>query len=67
MKLLSDHSIDKYKSRVVAKRYHQKQGINYIKTFTTVVKPQIIRIVLTIVISFDWYISQLDVNNAFLD
>lgn len=67
VKLLPDHTLNKYKSRAVTERYHQKQGIDYTKTFSHVMKPQIIRVVLTLAISYDWDISQIDVNNVFVN
>ena len=37
------------------------------KTFCPVVKPTTIRIVLSLAISQDWLVKQLDVNNVFLN
>jgi len=41
--------------------------IDYSKTFTSVVKPTIVRLVLMIAFSKGWKIQQLDVHNAFLN
>ncbi len=49
---------------MVAKGFHQKLGVDYDDTFTTVVKPTTIRIVLSLVVSSNWCIKQLDVQNA---
>ncbi|XP_013617128.1 PREDICTED: uncharacterized protein LOC106323577 [Brassica oleracea var. oleracea] len=61
-----DGSIDKYKARIVAKGFHQQQGIDYNDTFSPVIKATTIRIVLGLAVSNNWPIRQIDVNTAFL-
>ena len=61
-----DGSIDKYKARIVAKGFHQQQGIDYNDTFSPVIKATTIRIVLGLAVNNDWPIRQIDVNTAFL-
>ena len=63
----ADGSIQQYKARLVAKGFHQNPGIDFNETFSLVVKPQTIRVVLSLAISQGWSIKQLDVNNAFLN
>ena len=61
-----DGSIDKYKARIVAKGFHQQQGIDYNDTFSPVIKATTIRIVLGLAVNNDWPIRQIDVNTTFL-
>ncbi|PKI55374.1 hypothetical protein CRG98_024225 [Punica granatum] len=62
----ADDTIDRYKARLVAKGFNQREGIDYEETFSSVIKPVTIRVVLSIAVSLRWPIRQLDVKNAFL-
>lgn len=63
----ADGSIARYKARLVARGFTQQRGIDFEDTFSQMVKPTTIRIVLIIALQRRWKIRQLDVNNAILN
>ena len=54
-----------YKARLIAKGYHQRQGIDYDETLSPVAMLKSIRILLAIDTHCDYEIWQMDVKTAF--
>ncbi|GJZ44585.1 ribonuclease H-like domain-containing protein [Tanacetum coccineum] len=65
-KFNADGTLSRYKARLVANGKSQQPGVDCDETFSPVVKHATIRIVLSLVVSRQWPIHQLDVKNAFL-
>ncbi|GJZ00723.1 ribonuclease H-like domain-containing protein [Tanacetum coccineum] len=66
-KFYVDGTLSRYKARLGANGSTQHLGVDFDETFSLVVKPVPIRIVLSLVVSRHWPIHQLDVNNAFFN
>ncbi|TQE04333.1 hypothetical protein C1H46_010118 [Malus baccata] len=60
------YSLDRYKAQHVAKGFLQQHGIDYHETFSPVAKPTTIKLILSLVVQFNWQITQWDISNAFL-
>jgi hypothetical protein len=65
-KLTSDGLFDCYKARWVLWGFTQRPGLHYDKTFNPVVKFATVRTILSLTLSRDWAVHQLNVKNAFL-
>ncbi|KAJ0511512.1 putative RNA-directed DNA polymerase [Helianthus annuus] len=65
-KFHADDTLERYKARLVVNGKSQTVGVDCHETFSPVVKPTTIRIVLSLAVSKGWSIHQMDVKNAFL-
>ena len=59
--------IERYKARLVANGFTQKEEIDCTKTFSPVSKKDYLRIILALVANFDLVLPQIDVKTAFLN
>jgi hypothetical protein len=62
----TDDLLSRYKARWVLQGFTQQHGVDYGETFSPVIKPATIHLVLGIASSKAWSINQLDVKNTFL-
>lgn len=60
-------SLDKHKVWLVTKGYTQQPGLDFIDTFSPVAKLTFVRVVLSLAAAQNWKLTQLDINNAFLN
>lgn len=67
LKTNPDGSIERYKARLVVKGFSQKQGIDYDKTFSPVVRLSTVRAILGLAAHENYVLQQFDVSTAFLN
>ncbi|GKV22140.1 hypothetical protein SLEP1_g32031 [Rubroshorea leprosula] len=65
-KLNPDGTIERFKARLIARGFTQVPGVDFDETFSPVLKPTTLRLVIALATTFGWPLRQLDVKNAFL-
>lgn len=65
-KLNSDNTV-RYRARLVAKGFTQREGIDYKETFSPVLKYSTLKLLFAISVNLDLNITHLDVTTAFLN
>ncbi|KAE8701666.1 hypothetical protein F3Y22_tig00110528pilonHSYRG00347 [Hibiscus syriacus] len=66
VKFQSNGEVERYKARLVAKGYNQREGVDFVETFSPVAKLVTIRTVLALASLQHWSLFQMDVYNSFL-
>ncbi|KAL4282801.1 hypothetical protein GQ457_16G019510 [Hibiscus cannabinus] len=60
-------NVERYKARLVAKGYTQKEGIDFLETFSPISSKDSFRTIMALVAHFDLELHQMDVKTAFLN
>ena len=67
VKFYADGTLERYKAKIVAKGFTQKEGLDYNETFSPVAKMVTVKMLLKISASKKWFLNQLDISNSFLN
>jgi hypothetical protein len=59
-----DGSINKFKEILVAKGYSQREGIDYEETFAPIAKINIIRLLITLAMKYNWDYTRWMLNQC---
>ena len=63
----SQGKIERHKARLMAKRFTQREGINYKETFSLVSRKDLLHVIVVLVAHFDLELHQMNVKTAFLN
>ena len=63
----TDGTINKYKARLVAKDFTQKEGIDYFDIYSPISSITIIRVLIALASIYDFTIYHMDIKTTFLD
>lgn len=63
----ADGSIKKFKARLVARGFTQREGVDFTETYAPVVKFNTLRAILALAAKLDLHVHQMDVITAFLN
>jgi hypothetical protein len=66
-KLRPDVTIEKYKARLIANGYTQKEGEDFFDTYSPMARLTTIRVLLFLAASYGLLVHQMDVNTSFLN
>jgi len=66
-KLKPDGTVDKYKTRLVAKGFRQRENIDYFNTYSPCTRITSIRVLISLVVVYNLIVHQMDVKSAFLN
>jgi len=67
VKTSGDGSVERYKTRLVAQRFSQRQGADYDETFCPVVRMESVRALVALSTQHDLELHHVDVSTAFLN
>ncbi|CAL1404046.1 unnamed protein product [Linum trigynum] len=65
-KIHPDGSLDRHRARLVARGFEQIPGLDFDQTYSPVLKPATLRLILGLAVTQGWPLHQIDVANAFL-
>ena len=63
----SKGDVERYKARLVARGYTQKEGIDYKESFSSISSKDSLRTIMALVAHFDLELHQMDVKTTFLN
>ena len=66
VKVNLDGFIARLKARLVAKGYTQTYGVDYSDTFPPFAKITSVRLFISLTVTYNWDLHQLDIKNVFL-